>query len=110
MKKLAARSSSKVFLAADSLRAHHSEKAAALLKNHHDRIVIFRLPPYPPEPDPDEHLKSILKSALRKLPRPHEQEELNSNVRKTLKGAQNGTKKVKKHMITANPAVPKALS
>jgi transposase len=96
MGKLITRSSRKIFLVVNNLKAHHSKKVTSWLEDHHDRIEIFYLPPYSPELNPDEYLNNILKGEQRKLPQPHEQEALNSNIHKILKRVQNDSNIIKK--------------
>jgi transposase len=94
MRQLVNRSSRKVFLVVDNLRAHHSIKVAEWLEKYQDKIEIFYLPPYSPELNPDEYLNNILKGELSKLPQPHKQDDLNANVHKILSGVQKNPQKI----------------
>ena len=54
----------KVFLVLDKLRVHHSKPVKAWVEEHKDKIELFYLPSYNPEPNPEERLNADLKSAL----------------------------------------------
>ena len=52
----------KVFLIVDNLRVHHSKEVATWIKQHEKEIVLYHLPSYSPELNPDEYLNNDLKS------------------------------------------------
>jgi len=78
----------KVFLILDNLRVHHSKKVRAWLENHKDRIEVFYLPPYSPEYNPDELLNSNLKREIGNRSMPHNEKELEHNIRSHMKSLQ----------------------
>lgn len=51
----------KIFLIVDNLRVHHSKVVKAWLEEHRDKIMVFFLPSYSPELNPDEYLNHNLK-------------------------------------------------
>jgi transposase len=59
----------KVFLILDRLPVHRSAKVRAWLAGREAEIEVFHLPPYSPEPDPDEGVNADLKQGVtRKAP------------------------------------------
>ena len=54
----------KVFLILDNLRSHHSKKVKEWLENHQEEIMVFYLPSYAPELNPDEYLNGDLKARV----------------------------------------------
>ena len=55
----------KAYLIVDNLKAHHGTKVAEWLEAHKDEIIVFHLPPYSPEMNPDEYLNNDLKTKVR---------------------------------------------
>ena len=51
----------KVFLILDNLRTHHSKLVREWLEEHKHQIIVFFLPSYSPELNPDEYLNRDLK-------------------------------------------------
>jgi transposase len=56
--------SRKVYLILDNLKSHHGKKVAEWLEKHKNEIVVFYLPSYSPELNPDEYLNGDLKSRV----------------------------------------------
>ena len=54
----------KVYLILDNLKAHHGKKVAEWLTAHQEQIIVFYLPSYSPELNPDEYLNGDLKSRV----------------------------------------------
>lgn len=88
MRRLVHDSNKKVFLVLDNLRVHHANKVKVWLEKHKERIVVFYLPPYAPEYNPDELLNNDLKRGISKRPSPRTDKELEHNVRSHLKSVQ----------------------
>ena len=61
MRRLISDAPRKVFLILDNLKVHHGKNVAAWLKTNKEKIVVFFLPPYSPEINPDEYLNHALK-------------------------------------------------
>nr|WP_240592775.1 transposase [Macromonas bipunctata] len=55
----------KVFLIMDNLRAHHAKDVTAWAQAHAGQIELFYLPPYTPQPNPDEYLNRDFKTESR---------------------------------------------
>ncbi len=95
MRRLVHDGKKKVFLILDNLRVHHSKKVRKWLEKHKDEIVVFYLPPYAPEYNPDELLNSDLKRGISKRPSPRSDKELEHNVRSHLKTVQLRPEKIR---------------
>ena len=54
----------KVFLILDNLRVHHSKPVKKWADEHKEKIVLFYLPSYSPELNPEERLNADLKHAF----------------------------------------------
>jgi transposase len=65
------------------------------LGNHKAEIEIFYLPPYAPEYNPDELLNSDVKRGIGNRPMPHNEKELEHNVRSHLKSLQINSEKIR---------------
>lgn len=85
MDRLINNSEKKVFFVLDNLRVHHSKKVMEWVGERKDRIVLFYLPPYAPEYNPDELLNSDIKRNAGAKQSPRSQAELESNVQNRLK-------------------------
>lgn len=66
MKRLVHGRKRRVFLILDNLRVHHSKPVKKWLKEDADKIVVFHLPSYSPELNPDELLNADLKQRVTK--------------------------------------------
>ncbi len=64
MKRLIKDADRKVFLILDNLRVHHGKIVKRWLEKHSDQIVVFHLPSYSPELNPDEYLNCDLKNGV----------------------------------------------
>lgn len=56
------------YLIVDNLRVHHTKLVQAWVEPRRAQIELFYLPPYAPEPNPDEYLNHDFKTALRLEP------------------------------------------
>lgn len=56
----------RVYLILDNLRVHHSKAVKQWLEANADKVVVFYLPSYSPELNPDELLNSNLKQRVTK--------------------------------------------
>jgi transposase len=54
----------KVYLILDNLKVHHGKIVAEWLETHKEQIVVFYLPSYSPELNPDEYLNGDLKTRV----------------------------------------------
>jgi len=54
----------KVYLILDNLKVHHGKKVAEWLETHKDTIIVFYLPSYSPEMNPDKYLHGDLKTRV----------------------------------------------
>lgn len=70
----------KVFLILDNLRVHHSNKVREWVKERADKIVLFHLPAYAPEYNPDEYLNHDLKRTLGTQSMVKDKQELQSHA------------------------------
>ena len=64
MSRLIRDSGRKVYLILDNLKVHHGTKVAEWLEGHKEEIVVFYLPSYSPELNPDEYLNGDLKTRV----------------------------------------------
>jgi len=64
LKRLTKDAKRKVILILDNLRVHHAKVVKAWLAKHKDKIEVFYLPAYSPEPNPDEYLNCDLKEGV----------------------------------------------
>jgi transposase len=94
MRRLAKDTSQKAFLILDNLRVHHSKKVRTWLEKHKTEMEIFYLPPYAPEYNPDELLNSDLKRGIGNRHIPHNEKDLEHNVRSHLKSLQTNPDKI----------------
>jgi transposase len=95
MRRLVKDTSQKVFLILDNLRVHHSKKARSWLEKHKTEIEVFYLPPYAPEYNQDEILNSDLKRDIGNRSMPHNEQELEHNVRSHMKSLQINPDKIR---------------
>lgn len=54
----------KIYLILDNLRAHHSKVTTSWVEEHKEQIILFYLPQYSPEYNPDEYLDHDLKQSI----------------------------------------------
>ncbi len=66
MKRLVHGRQKRVFLILDNLRVHHSKAVTKWLKENEEKILVFYLPSYSPELNPDEMLNADLKQHVTK--------------------------------------------
>jgi transposase len=95
LKRLIKDAKRKVFLVLDNLRVHHGKKVQEWVKEHHEQIELFYLPPYTPEHNPDEYLNHDVKVSLGQKAAPRDQTELTANLRSHMKGLLKKTWKVR---------------
>jgi transposase len=87
----------KVFLIVDNLRVHHAVKVRQWTEKHSDKIMLFFLPPYAPEYNPDEYLNNDLKMQLRNRIKPKTQDELEQSVSDVMMDIQRNRKRVQSY-------------
>jgi transposase len=78
----------KIFLIVDNHRVHRSKKVKSWTEAHKKQIIIFYLPSYSPELNPDEFLNNDLKSNSVGPKRAKDPEELEKNARQFLRRKQ----------------------
>jgi transposase len=66
MKRLVHGREKRIFLVLDNLRVHHSKVVRKWLEENEDKILVFYLPSYSPELNPDELLNADLKQHVTK--------------------------------------------
>lgn len=86
----------KVYLIVDNHSVHRCGKVKRWLEKHKEQVVIFYLPPYSPELNPDELLNNDVKSNASKSNRPKDKVELVKNMRFYLRVTQRRPDIVKK--------------
>ena len=64
LKRLIRNAAKKIFLILDNLRVHHAKIVQQWLAENADKIEVFYLPSYSPEPNPDELLNAGLKQRV----------------------------------------------
>jgi len=74
-----------IFLFWDGLNAHRSKKTRAALRQHTDRLRIYRLPAYAPELNPDEGLWAWMKQHALAGQCPPDLETLEHSIRLALR-------------------------
>jgi len=77
MKQLIKGKFKKTYLILDNLRVHHSKLVKKWETENSSKIVIFHLPAYSPEKNPDEYLNCDLKYGMSEKPAPKDQNQLN---------------------------------
>mgnify|MGYP000010510613 CR=1 FL=1 len=75
-------SDKKVYMIVDNLRVHHAKLVKQWVDEHKDKIVIFYLPPYSPEFNPDEYLNQDYKRNANKNNIPFTKTQLRKNTQK----------------------------
>ena len=88
LKRLVRQTQRRVFLIVDRHPVHRSRKVKEWLKKHSHQIVLFFLPGYSPQLNPDEMLNQDVKSNAVGRRRAHNQNELVTNVRSYLRSRQ----------------------
>ena len=97
----------KVFLILDNLKVHHSKKVSAWLEVNQQKIMVFYLPPYAPEHNPDEYLNGDLKQCIRSGLPARSQNDLTRKTHSFMKTIQKNTQHVKNYF--KHPKVTYAL-
>ncbi|PCI06969.1 MAG: IS630 family transposase [Flavobacteriaceae bacterium] len=87
----------KVFLILDNLRVHHSKIVKKWVAEHSEKIVLFYLPSYSPDRNPDEYLNCDLKYGLSDKPAPKTQEKMKENLENHMNMLQNNSPRVAKY-------------
>ena len=88
LRRLVRQSKRKVFLIVDGHPVHRAIKIKKWVEKNADHICLFFLPGYSPELNPDEILNQDVKSNAVGRKRPHNQQELLTNVRGYLRSRQ----------------------
>jgi len=94
LKRLIKGASRKLYLILDNLKVHHSKLVKKWVEDNKEKIVLFFLPSYSPELNPDEYLNNDLKSGLGLKSSPKNDKQLKSNVKSHMIGLQKNPKKV----------------
>ena len=97
MKQLIKGKSKKTYLILDNLRVHHSKLVKKWEAENSSKIIIFHLPAYSPEKNPDEYLNCDLKYGLSEKPSPKNQDQLKNNVENHMLMLQENKERVKKY-------------
>lgn len=97
MKQLIKGKSKKTYLILDNLKVHHSKLVKKWEVENSSKIVIFHLPAYSPEKNPDEYLNCDLKYGLSEKPSPKNQDQLKNNVENHMLMLQENKERVKKY-------------
>ena len=80
LEKLIKSSDKKIFLILDNLRVHHSKIVKAWVEKHQRQIVLFYLPAYSPDLNPDEYLNNDFKRNVNSKNIPINKKELAQNT------------------------------
>jgi transposase len=80
LERLLRRTTGKVFLIVDRLRAHMTPAVQAWVAARPERLEVFYLPPYAPELNPDEYLNNDLKGQVNATGLPHNKAEVRSHI------------------------------
>lgn len=88
MEHLVRASKQKVFLILDNLKVHHGKLVAAWLEKHKEKIVVFFLPPYAPEYNPDEYLNHALKISVHSGQLPYTSEDISHKIQSFMRKLQ----------------------
>ena len=87
----------KIYLIADGHSAHKSKMVEQWLENNKDKIVLFLLPPYSPELNPDELLNQDIKTNVIGKKRPINKPQMRSNIEDFMNNRKNDKKQVQKY-------------
>ena len=93
LKRLINGSKSMIFLILDGHPVHKSKKVKEWIAANKHKIVLYLLPAYSPELNPDEYLNQDIKQNARKR-RPQNRQELESDLRSYLKSNQKKPEKI----------------
>jgi len=94
MRRLIKSAGRKVLLILDGHTVHKSKKVKAWLGEHEEEIEVFLLPGYSPELNPDEYLNQDIKANVFKHERPEDAEHMRSLLRRALRERQRQPEKV----------------
>jgi len=97
LKQLLKGAKKKIYLIVDNLRVHHSKMVKAWVEKQKGQLLLYYLPSYSPEMNPDEYLNCDLKYGISEKPSPRTEKDLKSNVRSHMKMLQNKPDRVKKY-------------
>lgn len=86
----------------DNLRVHRATVVTAWVAEHHDRIELFHLPPYTPEPNPDEYLNNDVKQALGRRRTPMDKAVMKAELRSHMRALQRRPHKVRSFFQAAD--------
>ena len=85
-----------IYVIMDNLPVHKGKEVSAWAEKNADKIVLFYLPPYAPDLNPDEYLNNDLKQNVHRVSGlPHTKEELKSNVLRYMRHIQKSPAKVR---------------
>ena len=80
LERLIASSDKKIFLILDNLRIHHAKLVKDWVEEHKEKIVLFYLPAYSPDLNPDEYLNNDFKRNVNAKHIPVNKKELAKNT------------------------------
>lgn len=87
----------KIYLILDNLKVHHSNLVKQWVEENKEKIVLYFLPSYSPERNPDEYLNCDLKYGLAQKVSPKNVEQLRKNVQSHMKLLQKKPDRVVKY-------------
>lgn len=99
LKRLIKGSSKKLFLILDNLKVHHSKIVKKWIEENSDKIVLFFLPSYSPELNPDEYLNNDLKTGIGLKATPKNENQMKKNVKSHMAHLQKNPEKVKRFFL-----------
>jgi transposase len=97
LKRLVRQGKHKVFLIIDNHPVHRATKVKDWVERHADQIILFHLPGYSPELNPDEMLNQDVKSNAVGRRRARNQQELLANTRSYLRSRQRQPQTVRRY-------------
>ena len=100
----------KVYLIVDNHSVHRAARVRKWLERHDDKIVVFYLPPYSPEPNPEECLNNDIKNNASQTRRLNSKKELQENVRYYLRVTQKRPAIVRRFFRGQRSLIPHEMS
>lgn len=97
MEQLIKSSDKKIYLILDNLKVHHSKLVKEWVEQNKVKIVLYFLPSYSPEKNPDEYLNCDLKQGLSSKPAPKNAEKLQENLENHMAMLQKNLERLKKY-------------
>jgi transposase len=97
LKRLTKEKKRKIYLILDNLKVHHSKPVKEWADDNKEKIILYFLPSYSPERNPDEYLNCDLKYGLAQKVSPKNVEHLRKNVQSHMKLLQKKPDRVAKY-------------